>query len=246
MPQPNANDSAAARPLLVLRDLHLQLGGRPVLRGVDLEVQRGEKLVLVGKSGSGKSSVLRVLMALETPTRGDVELDGQSMFKLPSGELASEAHLRAMRARLGIVFQQFNLFPHLSAVRNVALALRLVKKRTLKDAEALALHHLDQVGLADRAHAFPVQLSGGQKQRVAIARALAMEPEILLLDEVTSGLDPELVEEVQKTIQALSVRDRALLIVTHQMDFARSVATRVARVGEGRIVESGPPETLLP
>lgn len=244
MPQPS--NVAVAQPLLALRDLHLQLGGRPVLNGVDLELQRGEKLVLIGKSGSGKSSLLRVLMALEIPTRGDVELDGQSMFTLPSGAPASEAHLRAMRARLGIVFQHFNLFPHLSALRNVALALHLVQKRTDKDAEALALHHLAQVGLADRAHAFPAQLSGGQKQRVAIARALAMEPEILLLDEVTSGLDPELVEEVQKTIQGLSVSDRALLIVTHQMDFARSVATRVARVSEGKIVESGLPQLLLP
>jgi ABC-type polar amino acid transport system ATPase subunit len=151
-----------------------------------------------------------------------------------------------MRARVGIVFQHFNLFPHLSALRNVALALELVKKRTRKDAEALAMEHLRQVGLGERAHAFPAQLSGGQKQRVAIARALAMEPEVLLLDEVTSGLDPELVEEVLQTIQALSASERALIIVTHQMDFARRVATRMVRLDAGRIVASDPPAALLP
>jgi polar amino acid transport system ATP-binding protein len=150
-----------------------------------------------------------------------------------------------MRSRLGIVFQHFNLFPHLSALRNVALALELVKQLPRERASGLALEALAQVGLGDRGDAFPAQLSGGQKQRVAIARALAMDPEILLLDEVTSGLDPELVEEVLTTIQQLSQGTRTLLIVTHQMDFARRVATRVVQVEGGRVARSGSPDELL-
>jgi polar amino acid transport system ATP-binding protein len=238
-------ERARGAPLIALRGVRLQLGGREVLAGVDLEIERGEKLVLIGKSGSGKSSILRVLMALDRPTAGDVELDGQRMWTLPSGAPASEAHVRALRSRLGIVFQHFNLFPHMTAQDNVALALKLVKKRAPAQAQQSALEYLAQVGLAERGRAFPVQLSGGQRQRVAIARALAMEPEILLLDEVTSGLDPELIEEVVMTIEGLSTEQRTLVIVTHQRDFARRVATRVARIEAGRVAEAGMPQELL-
>jgi polar amino acid transport system ATP-binding protein len=232
-------------PLIVLHDVHLQYGSTEVLAGVDLEVTRGEKLVLIGKSGSGKSSILRLLMALEAPSAGRIEIGGLALWTTPSGARADEAHLRRMRARMGIVFQQFNLFPHLRALRNVTLGLELVKKLSRQRAEAIARDCLAQVGLADRADAFPAQLSGGQKQRVAIARAIAMEPEILLLDEVTSGLDPELVHEVLATIQQLSAGDRTLIIVTPQMDFARRVATRVVELEAGRVARSGSPDAML-
>ena len=186
-------DTAAMKPLIALHDVSLRYGPTTVLSGLDLEVKRGEKLVLIGPSGSGKSSILRLLMALEAPSAGRIEIDGQALWTNAAGEPAGEAHLRAMRARMGIVFQHFNLFPHLRALRNVALALELVKTLPRERAESIARQCLAQVGLSDRAEAYPAQLSGGQRQRVAIARALAMEPEILLLDEVTSGLDPELV-----------------------------------------------------
>jgi polar amino acid transport system ATP-binding protein len=231
--------------VIVLRDVQLRYGPTQVLAGVDLEVAGGEKLVLIGKSGSGKSSILRLLMALEAPTAGRIEIAGEALWTTPSGARADEAHLRKMRARMGIVFQQFNLFPHLRALRNVTLGLELVKKLPRARAEAIARECLAQVGLADRADAFPAQLSGGQKQRVAIARALAMDPEILLLDEITSGLDPELVEEVLATIQQLSAGERTLVIVTHQMDFARRVATRVVQLEAGRVVRSGAPGEIL-
>jgi polar amino acid transport system ATP-binding protein len=232
-------------PLIALHDVQLQYGSMQVLAGIDLEVARGEKLVLIGKSGSGKSSILRLLMALEAPTAGRIEIAGQALWTTPSGARADEAHLRKMRARMGIVFQQFNLFPHLRALRNVSLGLELVKKLPRERAEVIARDCLAQVGLADRAEAFPAQLSGGQKQRVAIARAIAMDPEILLLDEVTSGLDPELVDEVLATIQQLSASERTLIIVTHQMDFARRVATRVVQLEAGRVVRTGSPGEIL-
>jgi polar amino acid transport system ATP-binding protein len=232
-------------PLIVLRDVELHYGPTQVLAGVDLDVAHGEKLVLIGKSGSGKSSILRLLMALEAPSTGRIEIAGEALWTTPLGTRADEAHLRKMRARMGIVFQQFNLFPHLRALRNVTLGLELVKKLPREQAELVARDCLAQVGLADRADAFPAQLSGGQKQRVAIARAIAMDPQILLLDEVTSGLDPELVDEVLATIQQLSASERTLIIVTHQMDFARRVATRVVQLESGRVVRSGPPAEML-
>jgi polar amino acid transport system ATP-binding protein len=231
--------------LIALRDVQLHYGPMQVLAGVDLDVARGEKLVLIGKSGSGKSSILRLLMALEAPSGGQIEIGGQALWTTPSGARADESHLRKMRARMGIVFQQFNLFPHLRVLRNVTLGLELVKKLPRERADSIAQDCLAQVGLADRADAFPAQLSGGQKQRVAIARAIAMDPEILLLDEVTSGLDPELVDEVLATIQQLSASDRTLIIVTHQMDFARRVATRVVQLEAGRVLRSGSPAEIL-
>jgi polar amino acid transport system ATP-binding protein len=236
---------AKHKPLIALHDVSLRYGATQVLSGLQLEVERGEKLVLIGSSGSGKSSILRLLMALEAPSAGRIEIDGQALWTTASGKPAGDAHLRVMRARMGIVFQHFNLFPHLCALRNVALALELVKKLPRERAESIAHECLAQVGLTERAAAFPAQLSGGQRQRVAIARALAMEPEILLLDEVTSGLDPELVEEVLQTIQQLSASERTLLIVTHQMAFARRVATRVVQLEGGRVARSGSPKELL-
>jgi polar amino acid transport system ATP-binding protein len=228
-----------------LADVHKRYAGREVLRGLSLTVARGEKLVLIGRSGSGKSTLLRLLMTLERPDRGSIEIEGVPMWKLPSGVAADEAHLARVRSRVGMVFQHYNLFPHLSALDNVALAPERVRGLPRGEAETVARRWLAEVGLAERAAAMPAQLSGGQKQRVAIARALAMEPAVLLFDEVTSGLDPELVGEVLQTMRTLSEGDRTMLIVTHQMDFARRIADRVAMVHEGQVVEEGPPAELL-
>ncbi len=240
MDMPDANT-----PHVVLRDVHKRYGGREVLRGLSLRVRRGEKVVLIGQSGSGKSTVLRLLMGLDAPEQGTIEIDGVSMWTTPFGKPASDAHLRSVRKKLGIVFQHFNLFPHLSALGNVTLAVEHVAKKPRAEAERIAREWLAQVGLGDRANAHPAQLSGGQKQRVAIARALAMEPEVMLFDEVTSGLDPELVGEVLKVLHTLARSDRTMLLVTHQMDFAQRIADRLVMIDEGRVLEEGSPEGLL-
>ncbi len=222
-----------------------------VLDALDLEVARGEKLAVIGGSGSGKSTILRILMTLEGIDGGRVEIGGESVFTMDrkGREVpASEEHLRRIRREVCMVFQHFNLFPHMSALRNVTEAPRRVLGLSKEEAGERGRELLDRVGLADKADAYPSQLSGGQQQRVAIARALAMRPRVLLFDEVTSGLDPELVGEVLDVLRELAAGgegEKTMLIVTHQMHFAREIADRVVFLDNGRIVEEGAPETIF-
>ena len=213
-------------------------GDHEVLRDIDLEVEEGEVVCVIGPSGSGKSTLLRCLNGLETATEGDVHIDGESLR-------ASEASLNRLRSRLGMVFQHFNLFPHLTVLENLTLAPRRVSGMPREEAEERARALLDNVGLADKADARPDNLSGGQKQRVAIARALAIEPEAMLFDEPTSALDPELVGEVLTVMEDLGREGMTMVVVTHEMGFARRVGTRILFMDEGRIVEEGTPSELF-
>lgn len=241
--------STTPDPIVRVRDLHKTFGTTPVLRGLSLDIARGEKLVVIGTSGSGKSTVLRLLMALEEPTRGEIEIAGRSLWTMTDKRgravRANEAHVRSVCQPIGMVFQHFNLFPHLSVLDNIALPPILARGLTRAEAEARARTLLGEVGLADKASARPSMLSGGQKQRVGIARALAMQPEVILFDEVTSALDPELVGEVLEVMRRLSAQQMTLVIVTHQMRFARDIADRVIFMDQGAIVEFGPPEQLF-
>jgi polar amino acid transport system ATP-binding protein len=214
-------------------------GRHDVLRDVSLSVGQGEVVGLIGPSGSGKSSLLRALVGLLTPRAGRVTVAGQVV------DYGSRASLRAARDRFAIVFQQYNLFQNMTALRNVAVAPTLVKKRDAKEVEAEAARLLDRVGLGAKLHAYPDELSGGQQQRVAIARALALRPDILLLDEVTSALDPELVTEVLDTIRALRDEGMTMLVVSHEMAFIREVASKVVFMDAGSVVEVGPPARIL-
>ena len=223
-------------PLITLNGVALAYGAVPVLHGIDLTVQRGEVVALIGRSGSGKSSLLRAINGLAPICAGEVQV---ASHRLLPGD-PSPASLRALRREVGMVFQKFNLFPHLSARENVALALRTVLGQGRREASARAVKLLDQVGLAARAGAFPHQLSGGQQQRVAIARALAMQPQVLLCDEITSALDPELTGEVLAVIRELADEGMTLLMATHEMAFAREVADTLIFLQDGRVHESGP------
>ncbi len=214
-------------------------GRTDVLREVSLEVAQGEVVGLIGPSGSGKSSLLRALVGLLKPRAGRVTVAGQAL------DYGSRASLRAARERFAIVFQQYNLFQNMTALRNVAVAPTLVKKRPSREVEDEARALLERVGLGAKLHAYPDELSGGQQQRVAIARALALRPDILLLDEVTSALDPELVTEVLDTIRALRAEGMTMLVVSHEMAFIREVASTVVFMDAGRIVESGPPARIF-
>ena len=214
-------------------------GGTQVLREVALAVERGQVVAIIGPSGSGKSTLLRVLVGLLKPSAGQVRLDGSTI------DYASRAALRAARERFAIVFQQYNLFQNMTALRNVTIAPSIVKKRASAMVEAEARALLAKVGLAGREGAYPDELSGGQQQRVAIARALALKPEILLLDEVTSALDPELVGEVLDTIRLLRDDGMTMLVVSHEMGFVREVASLVVFMDQGRVVEVGPPAQLF-
>ena len=241
--------SGAGEPLVRVRSLRKAYGDRPVLRGVDLDVAHGERVAVIGPSGSGKSTLLRLLMTLEKPDGGTIEIDGDPMWTARRGGRevpADEAHLRAVRGRIGMVFQQFNLFPHRNVLRNVTLAPQLRLGLTRREAEDRARRLLALVGLAERAEQYPATLSGGQKQRVAIARALAMQPRLMLFDEVTSALDPQLVGEVLAVLRRLADdTDMTKIIVTHEMTFARDIADRVLFLDEGRIVEAGPPDRIF-
>ncbi|MFJ5831551.1 ectoine/hydroxyectoine ABC transporter ATP-binding protein EhuA [Streptomyces sp. NPDC093089] len=226
-------------------------GDHTVLDALDLEVGRGERVTLIGPSGSGKTTILRLLMTLERVTDGVIHVDGEPYSHMPGrtpGTLvpASERRLAERRRRIGMVFQQFNLFPHMSVLENVVEAPVHVLGESREAADRTARDLLDLVGLADKVDARPTRLSGGQQQRVAIARALAMRPEILLLDEVTSALDPELVAEVLDVLRDIARgTDITLLCVTHEMGFARDVSDRVLMFDQGRVVESGPADELL-
>ncbi|WP_308169624.1 amino acid ABC transporter ATP-binding protein [Acrocarpospora catenulata] len=239
----------SGQPMVRLVGLRKSYAGTPVLRGVDLEVARGEVVCLVGASGSGKSTLLRCVNHLETPDAGFVEVDGELIGYRPDGRgrlrALPEGRIRRQRADIGMVFQSFNLFPNLTALENVVEAPISVRGLSRAEARARASELLAQVGLAGREHSYPRRLSGGQQQRVAIARALAMRPKVMLFDEPTSALDPELVGEVLQTIQTLAGQGMTMLVVTHELAFARDVADRVAFVDEGRILELGPPEDVL-
>ncbi len=241
--------SQAETPKIRVRGLTKNYDDLPVLRGLDADIAAGEKIAIIGPSGSGKSTLLRLLMTLEQPDGGEIEIDGESMWTVErSGrrQSADEAHLRKIRGKLGMVFQQFNLFPHQNVMGNLTLAPRLVDGKSNEDAQAAAQKLLAMVGLEDKADAYPGQLSGGQKQRVAIARALAMQPQIMLFDEVTSALDPELVGEVLTVLRRLAREtDMTMLIVTHEMHFARDIADRVLFFDEGVILEEGPPADIF-
>jgi len=225
-------------PVIQVRDVTKSFGDRPALCGVSLDVALGEKVVIIGPSGCGKSTLLRCLNRLEIPDEGTIAIDGVPLVE-------DHPDLDRHRADVGMVFQRFNLFPHMTALANVALAPRVVRRQGRPEAEARAMDMLDRVGLADRAGAYPAQLSGGQQQRVAIARALAMEPKVMLFDEVTSALDPELVREVLAVMEDLARGGMTMLVVTHEMRFARDVGTRLLFMDQGRILEEGPPAEVL-
>ncbi|GAA1610869.1 amino acid ABC transporter ATP-binding protein [Leucobacter chromiireducens] len=225
-------------PIIETRGLRKSFGSADVLRGIDLAVAPSEVVCVIGPSGSGKSTLLRCLNRLERATAGTVTVDGTELT-------APRVDLDAVRTEIGMVFQQFNLFPHRTAIQNVALAPRVVRRIGRAAALDRARSLLAKVGLAERADAYPAALSGGQQQRVAIARALAMEPKILLFDEPTSALDPELVGEVLEVMQNLAEEGMTMVVVTHEMGFARRVADRVLFMDDGVIVESGPPERVF-
>jgi polar amino acid transport system ATP-binding protein len=240
-------DTPSATPLLRVAGLHKRFGADEVLKGIDLDVRPGERIAILGASGSGKSTFLRCLNFMELPSAGRVELDGQPIGQAgPGGTVAyREADLTKVRQRVGMVFQQFNLFPHMTALGNVMEGLRTVRRIARPEAERRAREQLARVGLAEKADHYPARLSGGQKQRVAIARALAMEPELLLFDEPTSALDPELVGEVLTVIRSLAQEGRTMLLVTHEIGFAYHYADRVLFIADGVIHEQGSPEEVL-
>jgi polar amino acid transport system ATP-binding protein len=231
--------------MLEVEDLHKAFGQFEAIRGVSFVVGRGEVVCVIGPSGSGKSTLLRCLNWLEVPERGRIRIEGQAAFRDESGALQRPREIAAIRAKVGLVFQAFNLFPHLTALGNVMEAPVHVLRLSKAEARERALALLAQVGLADRADHYPEELSGGQQQRVAIARALAMEPKAMLFDEVTSALDPELVGEVLAVMRDLASRGMTMVVVTHEMGFARQVADRVIFMDQGRIAEEGPPEELF-
>ncbi|EYR77612.1 putative amino-acid ABC transporter ATP-binding protein y4tH [Shinella sp. DD12] len=246
----SASAETATRPIIDIRSITKTYGSFCVLNELSMRVMPGEKLALIGPSGSGKTTILRILMTLETISGGHIEVDGQSLYHVPgSGGLlqpADEHHLHKMREKIGMVFQHFNLFPHKCVLDNVTLAPMLTKGASKVTAEKRAIELLDMVGLADKARSMPAQLSGGQKQRVAIARALALSPKIMLFDEVTSALDPELVEEVLNVMRKLAAEtDMTMLLVTHEMGFAHDFADRILFFDRGKIVEEGKPDEIF-
>jgi polar amino acid transport system ATP-binding protein len=232
-------NAEAAAPIIDIRGLRKRFGNNEVLKGIDLAVQPGEVIAIIGKSGSGKSTLLRCINGLETFEDGALTVDGQPLLH------RNASAMRALRQRVGMIFQSFNLFPHLSVGRNVMLAPTLVKKRNGAQAKELAHKLLERVGLAEKFDAHPDQLSGGQQQRVAIARALAMEPAVLLCDEITSALDPELVSEVLNIVRELASEGMTMLLATHEMGFAREVSSKVCFLDAGVVCEEGPPEQIF-
>ena len=226
------------RPAIVIEGLHKSFGDLQVLRGVDLEVADHEVVCLIGASGSGKSTLLRCVNLIEPIDAGRIVVEGDEIT-------APDVDVNAIRRRIGIVFQSFNLFPHMSVLQNITLAPRKVVDTPAAQADAEARELLERFGLAEKAEEYPDRLSGGQQQRVAIMRALAMQPDIMLLDEVTSALDPELVAEVLDVIRELAAGGMTMLIATHEMGFARDIATRVCFLDEGVIAEQGPPAQIF-
>lgn len=226
------------QPVVRIKELHKSYGDLEVLKGVDLDVKRGEVVVILGPSGSGKSTLLRCVNLLEVPTSGKIFFEDTEITD-PSTDI------NELRKHVGMVFQSFNLFPHLTAKGNVMLAQQKVLKRSKEEAEKIALAELEKVGLLERADHYPNQLSGGQQQRVAIARALAMEPHVMLFDEATSALDPELVRGVLDVMKSLAKEGMTMMVVTHEMGFARDVADRVVFMDGGVVVEQGAPAEVF-
>ena len=231
--------SVDQQAVLQVKGISKMLGGKPILDNCSLTVNRGELKVLIGPSGAGKSTFLQSINCLIPPDSGEIYLEGQLLNR------ADKAALCAFRAQVGMIFQDFNLFDHLTAEENVAIALRKVRGMSAADARARAQEELARVGLARRASLYPAQLSGGQKQRVAMARALAMDPKVILLDEPTSALDPELVGEVLAVIRDLASGGMTMVMATHQMDFARALATAIIFMEHGKLIEQGSPAVLL-
>jgi len=235
-------------PLLTARDVHKRYGALEVLKGIDLDVSRGEVVALIGSSGSGKTTFLRCVNMLEEYHEGAITLDGEQIGYRGAGsgrKRIAERLIVAQRARIGIVFQSYNLFPHLTAEENVTLGLTKVLGKSKAEAKDIAAAWLERVGLADRRGHYPYQLSGGQQQRVAIARAVAAEPKLMLFDEVTSALDPELVGEVLEVMRGLASSGMTMIVVSHEMLFVSAVATRVVFMEQGRVAETGPPDELF-
>lgn len=236
-------------PIVRYRKVSKNFGDRTILKEINLDISPGEKIAVIGPSGSGKTTLARLLMTLEEPTSGTIEVDGDQLWhKTVKGQLvrADEKHLHSIRGKIGMVFQHFNLFPHMSILRNVTEAPIHVLGLDKEEAVERAVSMLKKVGLADKLDQYPAQLSGGQKQRVAIARALVMRPKVMLFDEVTSALDPELVGEVLTVIREIAEEgEMAMLLITHEMEFARDVADRIIFTDGGRIVEQGTPEQIF-
>ncbi|HEY6730865.1 MAG TPA: amino acid ABC transporter ATP-binding protein [Solirubrobacterales bacterium] len=235
-----------AEPMVRLQGICKRFGELEVLKGVDVDIAKGEVVCILGPSGSGKSTLLRCVNLLEPPEQGEIYIEGRDICKGPgSGTGEQSWELDFVRQRVGIVFQQFNLFPHKTALENVTLAQETVLGRSKQEARAKATELLERVGLGDRLNQYPETLSGGQQQRVAIARALAMDPHVMLFDEVTSALDPELVKEVLDVMRELAEEGMTMIVVTHEIGFAREVADRVVFMDGGVIVEQGPPAEVL-
>lgn len=224
--------------MITVKNLKKTFGELEVLCGIDEHIEKGEVVVVIGPSGSGKSTFLRCLNLLETPTEGEIFIDGEKIND-------PKVDVNLVRQKMGMVFQHFNLFPHLTIMNNITLAPVLLKKMTKEQAHDKALELLAKVGLEDKADAYPAQLSGGQKQRVAIARALAMEPEIMLFDEPTSALDPEMVGEVLDVMKSLAESGMTMVVVTHEMGFAKEVGTRLLFMDQGIVMESGKPAEVF-
>ena len=222
--------------MISIKGLYKAFGDNLVLKGIDLEVADKEVVVIIGPSGSGKSTLLRSINYLDVPSKGKISIDGKEL---------SAADINRVRAEVGMVFQRFNLFPHMTVLDNITLAPRKVRKTSREEAEKDARMLLEKVGLADKAEAYPEQLSGGQQQRVAIARALAMKPRLMLFDEPTSALDPEMVKEVLDVMRSLAAEGMTMVIVTHEMGFAREVGDRLLFVDDGRIIEQGVPKEVF-
>ncbi|MHC5233295.1 amino acid ABC transporter ATP-binding protein [Brucella sp. LJL56] len=233
-----------SNPMVEVRDVHKSYGALEVLKGIDLSVGRGQIIAIIGPSGSGKSTLLRSINHLETVNSGQILLDGVQVNQSLSGR-AFERHINAVRQQMGMVFQHFNLFPHLNVMENITLGPIKLKGKSRQEAQELAVSLLKKVGLADKASMYPSRLSGGQKQRVAIARALAMQPKVMLFDEATSALDPELVEEVNQVMKQLAQEHMTMLIVTHEMRFAAEVSDKVLFMDKGVVVEEGKPDVIF-
>ncbi len=237
-------------PLVKYINVKKNFGKLQVLKGIDLEVGYGEKLTIIGSSGSGKTTLIRMLMTLEKPSSGIIEIEGESLWTMKkNGKTvpADETHLRKMRSKVGMVFQQYNLFPHMTVLDNCTIAPIKVKGVDPEEAKEQAIQMLKRVKMADKINYYPNQLSGGQKQRVAIARAVLMRPKILLLDEVTSALAPEMVGEVLNVLNEIAQEEKemAMIFVTHELDFAREISDRIIFINEGYILEQGKPESIL-
>ena len=236
-------------PIVQFKNVKKSFGELEVLKGFDLDIMAGEKVSIIGPSGSGKTTIIRMLMTLEQPTDGEIIVDGENLWHMEAnGKLveANEKHLSKIRGNIGMVFQHFNLFPHMTILRNCTEAPIQVLGLKKKEAEKLAKEMLEKVGLGDKVDNYPYQLSGGQKQRVAIARALVMQPKVMLFDEVTSALDPELVGEVLQVIKGLAEQgDMTMILITHEMDFAMEISDRVVFFADGYLTEQGPPQELF-